>query len=244
MWAGELEEARALVRDLHSGIDGLAGVRWIAWACWHQACLHLYDNQPREAIGELQRAESLFQVEGLPAGQAAAITVQLTARRMMCDGVEFDRLYREDLTKLRGSTGWTAYTDASIALELAEWARAHGDRGRAERLYRDVVEASADEPVHRTFALLGLAEVERARGRDNFALADEVRAVLVDHPMAYIDAHLTVTDFLARRVDAATGLARIDAVAPGLATRTGVTATDPSDYCLGAHPEFHEIYLP
>lgn len=244
MWAGELVEARSLVRDLHSGVDGLAGVRWIAWACWQQACLHLYDNRPQDAITELERAESLFAVEGLPAGQAAAITVQLTARRMMCDGAEFERLYQERLAKLRGSAGWTAYTDASIALELGEWARTHGDPERAGQLYREVVESSPDEPVHRTFALLGLAELERAAGRDNTALADEVRAVLHHHPMAYIEAHLVVTDFLAGRVDCTAGLAHIAAAAPDLTTRTGSPAVDPADYCLGEHPELHEIYLP
>ncbi|WP_439663857.1 SIR2 family protein [Lentzea sp. HUAS TT2] len=244
MWAGELTQARSLVRDLHSGVDGLAGVRWIAWACWQQACLHLYDNRPQDAITELERAEGLFALERLPAGEAASITVQLTARRMMCDGAEFERLHRDRLTKLRGSAGWTAYTDASIALELAEWARTHGDPGEAERLYDEVVESSSDEPVHRTFAMLGLAELERAAGRDNSALADEIREVLRQHPMAYIEAHLVVTDFLAGRVGATDGLAYIAAAAPNLTTRTGFPPRDPSDYCLGAHPELHEIYLP
>ncbi|MGW5721970.1 SIR2 family protein [Amycolatopsis sp. NPDC003865] len=244
MWAGELAIARMLVRDLHSGIDGLAGVRWIAWACWHQACLHLYDNRPDKAIAELQRAESLFEVDGIPAGQAAAITVQLTARRMLGDASEFEQLHRDKLASLRGTTGWTAYTEASIGLELAEWARTHGEPARAVELYHGIVGSSPDEPVHRTFALLGLAELERAAGRDNIALADEVRDILCDHPMAYIEAHLVVTDYLAGRVDSAVGLARIAAAAPDLTTRTGAPASDPSDYCLGKHPELHEIYLP
>jgi tetratricopeptide (TPR) repeat protein len=244
MWAGDLRRARSVVRELYSGIDGLAGARWIAWAHWHQACLHLYDHRPKDAIGELTRAQSLFEVEALPAGRTAAITVQLTAHRMRDDAAQFERLHQGELASLRGSRGWTAYTDASINLELAEWARAHGQPQRAEELYRQVVDASPDEPVHRTFAMLGLAELDRAAGRDNTARAAEIREVLREHPMAYIDAHLTVTNFLAGRIDAASGLAHITAVIPDLATRTGTPPRDPADYCLGNHPELHEIYLP
>ena len=62
--------------------------------------------------------------------------------------------------------------------------------------------------------------------------------------MAYVAAHVAITEHLSGRADAAATLLIIEATAPGLGTRTGRPATDPLDYCLGLDAGRHELFLP
>jgi hypothetical protein len=242
-WVGRYDEARQSLKELFSGVDGLAGIRWVAWAYWHHACLAIYANDQRTALLDLDRSYALFLSDQLPAGQVAALTVRLTAARLGGD----DDLFRNTLSAvqaMRGTRGWTNYTDASINQERVEWHRRNKDLAAAARLNELVVAASSDEPVHLGMGLITRAELERARGEDNIATADNVRDLLRRHPMAYISAHLAITDFLAGRDDAQRTLAAVAAAAPDLTTRSGRPPSDPLDFCLGLDPHYHELFLP
>lgn len=243
-WAGRLDRATVAVDHLRAGIDGLAGTRWIAWGAWQKACLYLYANDPVHAVEELALAESLFRTDHLDSGIAAVLTVRLTAQRL---GGATEREHSEtvrQLERLRGTEGWTAYTDASVDLEYAEWARSHSMLNDAESRYEAVVDVSGDEPVHLCLALLGLAETARQRGDDNTEYRERVRSVLTRHPMGYIEAHLAITEYLAGRLSTSDALARIRSSMPGLSTRTGLAASTPHDYCLGTRAGVHELFLP
>ncbi len=242
-WAGDLDAADRTLRGFYGGVDALANVRWIAWATWQRACLAVYDNRPNDARADLVKAYDLFRSDGLAAGAAAALTVQLTSLRLLDDEAEREQV-KHELSSLRNAMGWTSYTDTSIDLEEAEWARTHDDLSCAKTLYRGVIEASANRPVQQSLALLGYAEIQRAEGRDNAATADRVRQNLRGRRIRYVEAHLTVADYLADRISAQDGVDRIKQVAPALVTRSHGPARTPDDYCFGHHPEVHPLFMP
>lgn len=243
-WAGHLNRATVAVDRLRSGVDGLAGTRWIAWGAWQKACLYLYANDPARAVEELTLSESLFRTDHLYSGISAALTVRLTAQRLGgATETEHSNTARQ-LERLRGTEGWTTYTDASVDLEYAEWARNHGMLNDAQSHYESVIDISEDEPVHLCVALLGLAETARQRGDDNTEHCRRVRSILTRHPMGYIEAHLAITEYLTGRLDTGDALRRIQSSMPDLATRTGSAASTPDDYCLGTRTGVHELFLP
>lgn len=242
-WSGQLGQARVVVNRLYSAVDGLAGIRWVAWAAWQMACLLVYANDHGTALQQLDRAETLFAADHLDAGIAAARTVRLTGLRMQGKDAEFLETERQ-LAAMRETTGWTTYTDCSVNIERAEFARAHDDSTTAREFYEEIIRESPDEPIHRCLALLGLAELARATRTDNTAMLRQVRDELVQRPMAYIDAHLSIAEHLAGEISFEAALTRIAAAAPELPTRTGAQASSPQDYCLGTHSQLHELYLP
>ena len=243
IWSGDLDGANRTLRELYGGVDGLAGVRWVAWALWQRACLSIYANDGDQAIALLGRARTLFISDGLQAGEVAVLTVQLDALRLQDNEIRFWDTYRE-LTGMRGTRGWTDYTDASIAGERSEWLRSHGQPEEAAEVNDGIVDVSHDYPVHMGLALLRKAELQRTSGTDNAATCQAVRSLLDQHPMAYIEAHLVIAEFRAGRLSDAEAIETVLRVAPRLATATGRPPTTSEDYCLGKHPEVHELFLP
>jgi len=242
-WAGDFERAHQLLRELFSGVDSLAGVRWIAWALWQHACLAIYENRPKVAQDDLAQAYALFGSDQLLAGQVAVLTVRLDLARLIDDEALYDQS-TELLGRLKGSLGWTSYTETSICLERAEWLRVHGDERHARILNDQALAGSPDYPLHLALALLQRAELERSAGKDNGATGGEIQALLDSFPMAYISTHLAIMEFLAGRLDNHQALSRVASSCPNLATRSGKPASSPLDYCLGMHPDRHEIFLP
>ena len=243
IWSGDLDGANGTLRELYGGVDGLAGVRWVAWALWQRACLSIYADDADGAIVLLGRARTLFVSDGLQAGQVAVLTVQLDALRLQDSEVGFWDTYRE-VTGMRGTRGWTPFTAASVAGEQSEWLRCHGQPEKAVEVNDGIVHASRDYPVHMGLALLRMAELQRTSGVDNAATCRELKSLLDRHPMAYIKAHLVIAEFLAGRMSDAEAMETVLSVAPRLATATGKPPTTSKDYCLGKHPEAHELFLP
>jgi tetratricopeptide (TPR) repeat protein len=243
IWAGDFVEAQSILRELFSGVDALAGVRWVAWALWQHACLAIYDNRATDALKDLAESYSLFGSDNLPAGQVAALTVQLTAARLVGNDALFKQTERQ-IDQLRGTPGWTPFTDASIDHERAEWLRIRGELDVCSRLNDRVISTSQGYPVHLGLALLRRAEIERAMGQDNRSTTGELQALLDQHPMAYLAAHLGITEFLSGRTSEAAALQRVLATCPLLTTRDATPATSPLDYCLGTPSERHELFLP
>jgi hypothetical protein len=242
-WSGSYGLAREALGRFHRGIDALAGVRWIGWGEWHAACLDLYAGRPEDAVKHLDISRSMFEADHLAAGVAAARTVELTAYRMAGDDDAFAAA-RGALDAMRGSRGWTPYTDHSIAQELVERRRRDGPSEDLRAEYGQLVEQSAERPVHHALFLLGLAELDLAAGRDNAALVDQARAVAARHSLAYLLAHAAISDHRAGRVDTATALSMIDATRCELTTRHEGPARDPEDYCLGPQRSAHELFFP
>ena len=244
-WSGQLNEARMVVNRLHSSVDGLAGVRWVAWAAWQRACLALYtEDDQDDPFEHLDQAEAIFQIDRTPTGPAAVRIVRLTALRRANADDEFEAILAS-IAPWRGQRGWTRYTDCSLDLEKAEFARTHTKNLTGSVvLYEKVIRHSPDEPIHRGVALLGLAEARRAAGKDNTVVLNEVRRLVGDHPIAYLAAHLCVAEYMAGQLDAETALSRIKAVAPQLPTRTRAKPRTPLDFCLGAHVDQHELFFP
>lgn len=244
-WSGQLQEARTVVNRLYATVDGLAGVRWVAWAAWQRACLALYtENDQDDPLEHLDRAEAIFQTDRTPTGLAAVRIVRLTALRRANADDEFEAALAS-IEPWRGQRGWTRYTDCSLDLEKAEFARTHSkDLAGAVVLYEKVIRHSPDEPVHRGVALLGLAEAQRATGRDNTVVLNRVRRLVGDYPIAYLAAHSCVAEYMAGQLDAEAALTRIETVAPQLPTRTRAKPLTPLDFCLGSHADQHELFFP
>jgi len=141
--------------------------------------------------------------------------------------------------------GWTSYTTCALEIEQAEFARVHlRDLPQARHRYNHVFRLSRDEPIHRGQALLGLAEVARQAGEDPSPFLAELTATTDAHPIGYLQAHLSITQFLIGELSASAALARIEEVAPQLTSRAATQAASPLDFCLGGRPEDHETFLP
>lgn len=242
IWSGDFSAERETLRRLASGVDALAGVRWLAWADWLLGCLDIYDNAPDSALVRLRRAGALFRDDALRAGEVSALTVSLTAMRMQ-DHVEFINTRRE-LRQLRGCRGWTSYTDSSIRHEDGEWARLRGELAEASRELGALYDESGSDPVHRAIACLSLAELARQEGVDGEAMRRECEAVADRHQLKFVTAHVAISDFLAGALDTDTAMQRIGSLGVKLATRHGATPTSPSDFCLGSRPDIHQIFFP
>jgi hypothetical protein len=242
-WLGDLANAWRVLGELYEGVDGLAGVRWVAWAHWQRACLAIYDNDALGALKDLNQSYSLFLSDALPAGQAASLTVRLTAARLAADASLYEEADAE-IETLRGTTGWTSFTEASIGQERAEWLRIRGDLDAARRLNDRVIAGSTDDPIHLGLALLRRAEIQRVSGQDSTGASRELRRLLDKYPMGYLDAHLGITEHLSGRLSAAEALRHVEEACPTLATWSGLSATSPLDYCLGTDREKHELFLP
>jgi hypothetical protein len=217
-------------------------VRWIAWATWQLGCLEIYANRPDDALSELRSARELFIQDGLVAGEVSALSVQLTALRMLGDPTFADR--RVELRTFRGQRGWTDYTDRSLRHEDGEWARLHGRHDEARAELEALYAHSASEPIHRAIACLSLAELARTEGHDGSGFRAEASQIAEDHELSYVAAHAVIAEHLADQVDAQAAIEQIAATGAELATRHGGPAHTPADYCIGTRPDLHEIYLP
>ena len=195
------------------------------------------------ALDDLRQSFTLFGSDYFPAGQVAALTVRLDAARLVND----DILFKETSTmidSMRGTPGWTSFTDVSIGQERAEWLRIRGSLSEARSLNDRVVAGSRDYPIHLGLGLLRRAEIERSCGEDNKASIRELQSLLERHPMAYLDAHLGITECRSGMASAEDCLSHVLASCPLLGTRTGDVAVSPIDYCLGDHATQHELFLP
>lgn len=242
-WSGDLRAAQQTMSEFFTGVDELASVRWIAWAHWQSAAHKLYANRPSEALQLLGIAQQLFSTDALTAGEVAAMTVSLSAYRMLDNEKGFhDTLKR--LHRLRDTRGWTQYTSDSITLERAEFLRCRGGQPQARELLESVAAASNNRPIHQALALLGLAEIDRESTGIVRERLTAAKAVLDRHPHAYLAVHLVVTQRNAGLISPETALREVNKINMPLATRTGRAAKDVNDYCLGQHPDRHELYLP
>ncbi len=240
-WRGRFADARATLRNLTEGVDALAGVRWIAWGTWQLGCLDIYANHPGDAVKKLRSARALFIEDGLIAGEVSALTVELAALRMFGESAFTDR--RLELHELRGTRGWTGYTDRSLRHEDGEWARLHDHHDRARVELETLYEESADEPIHRAIACLSLAELARIQGRDGTSFRAEAARIGDERGLSYVAAHAVITEYLAGQLTAPKAMKEVAATGAELATASGAPARTPADYCLGTRPELHEIFL-
>jgi tetratricopeptide (TPR) repeat protein len=243
MWAGDLDKARAALGGLSNGLDGLASARWIAWAQWQHACLSLYDNEPLRSLELVEGARSLFVADGLANGEVSCLTVAITAHRMNDDSHRFQETV-DELKGMKGGSGWNEFTQLSIDQETAEWARVHGDQVLARSLLDGLIDGSSDRPIHLVLGLLGRAELDRSDGHDNAGDVAAARDVAARHGLRFALVHAVISDYLAGRLESNAALDKLGALNVPLNTRTNGAATSPGDYCLGHHPDAHELFLP
>jgi hypothetical protein len=241
-FAGRFVDARSSL-ELLVGRDALASARWIAWGEWQRACLGLYANDNRSACKALDRARELFKADGLATGEVACLTSRLTAARLCDDAQAFEDTLLE-LERSRGCHGWTDFIDATIDLEGAEWACAHGDATTARAALDRVVAASEHRPIHLAMAGLASAELARMDGADNQGLIADVKQLATQHGFRYLHAHALVADTLAGRLSFEELTSMLATMGVDLATHDGHAASSAADYCLGSSRDAHQIFLP
>ena len=242
-WTGDYDAARRALGRFHHGVDALAGVRWMAWSEWHAGCLDIYANRPDLALEHLAESRSLFRDDGLVGGEVSALTVELTARRMLDDQSGLNTTNIE-LLKLSGKRGWTSYTNDSIAIELLLRRYVVEDPLRLRPDVERFVNQSAGEPVLQCLALLCLAEIDLALGQDGVEAVERARTLGLRSGLRYIVAHAAITDHRSGRSTTQDTLDAIHRTGCQLATRTGSPAVEIEDFCLGTHRERHELFFP
>jgi hypothetical protein len=217
-----------------AGRDPNTSARWIAWAHRQLACLDIAANDPDRALDRLARAGWLFETDANAAGILACKATALSAYRMQDRAAEFAAL-----------AGELEHSDAAraVAYNRGEWARTHGDPRTAALLHALVVDDPQEQPLW--FVLGSIAQDELARGeqRNGTAHLAAARATATRHGLHLAAAHVTIAEVLAGTRSDRDGIEAIASSGVELTTRTGEPAATVADFCLGAHPDAHEVFL-
>jgi hypothetical protein len=164
MWGGRLDEAESALGDELRPHAELAATRWVAWADFLDAALHIHRSQPDQALALIEAGTTRFQGEALEDGVISCGLVRLTALRQAGDR---DRFYvaRTELAQRLATPSGTYYarrsrfTAEAVALEDGEFARCHrSDLDAARQSFRSA--AASRHSVHQALGLVGLAAVE------------------------------------------------------------------------------------
>ncbi|MFN2506369.1 MAG: hypothetical protein ABR540_19510, partial [Acidimicrobiales bacterium] len=161
MWGGRLDEAESALGDELRSHAELAASRWVAWADFLEAAIHVHRMQPDEALTLIAAGTTRFQGEALEDGVISCGLVRLTALRQAGDGDKFN-LARTELGRRLAAPRGTYYTRGSrftaeaLALEDGEFARCHGsDLDAARQSFKFV--AASGHSIHQALGLVGLA---------------------------------------------------------------------------------------
>ncbi|HEY1621195.1 MAG TPA: SIR2 family protein [Streptosporangiaceae bacterium] len=177
LWAERLAEARRCLEDDFEPYAAIAATRWIAWADFIGGGLAIRaavadGGDGTEALRRLALSERRFEAEALADGVVSVMTARLAAHRLRGDDCGFEaelaglaRLRAHGERGQRYYTRGNAFTDQTIVIERAEFARMHERRPeRAWRLYGQA--AASRYPLQAALGHLGLGLVEAGRGRE------------------------------------------------------------------------------
>jgi hypothetical protein len=193
MWAGRLDEARRAHDERLLPYAGLAATRWMSWAGVIDASLRLHaladTAQPdetalRPALDALALADGRFASEGLVDGRISALTVRLTACRIVGDTAGYRNVRTTLATLTSPRAGGTHYSRGhpfaaeAIAIEDGQLEARHDDkREHGLALLRQA--ARSKYPVHRAVAHIALASALTGPDRRRHAALARDTAVAI-----------------------------------------------------------------
>jgi hypothetical protein len=232
--AGRMTASRDGLTPVAAGRDPNTSARWIAWAHHQLACLDIAANDPDRALDRLARARGLFETDVNAAGILACKATALSAYRMEDRAAEFATL-----------AGELEHSEAAraVAYNRGEWARTHGDPRTAALLHALVVDDPQEQPLWFVLGSIAQDELARAERRNGTAHLAAARATATRHGLHLAAAHVTIAEVLAGTRSDRDGIEAIASSGVELTTRTGEPAATVAEFCLGAHPDAHEVFL-
>jgi hypothetical protein len=168
MWAGRLDEARAVLADELQPHAEIAANRWVAWTDFLTGALLVHAGRHDDALQAIGDAVVRFEGHTLVDGVVSSKLIELTALRGAGDDAGFARSHRQVLTLLGDPVGTyyargSRFTAEALAFEEAEHARCRtGDLDESRRGY--CLLAGSPWPVHRALGQLGLAALAAQQG--------------------------------------------------------------------------------
>lgn len=185
MWAGRLDEAeQALAEELRPHAE-IAASRWVAWADFLEAALHVHRRRAVDALTVLDAGTTRFQAEALVDGVVSCDLVRLTALRQAGDRDGFYRAHSA-LQGLLSDPHGTYYakrnrfTHEALRLEQGEFARCQAEQPvEAQRAFEFT--ATSRYQIHASLAHLGLAALAVESGRVDAADRHALAAATMGH---------------------------------------------------------------
>jgi SIR2-like domain len=171
LWAERLDEARACLDDELAPYAAIAASRWVAWADFIAAGMAVRDRNPTEALARFALAEARFGAEALRDGVVSVACARLAAHRLaradsdfVAEHATLSRLLHGPRSGQRYYGRGSRFTDETIAIERAEFARVHTrELDEARCFYASA--AASRYPLQASLGHLGLALLEAEHGR-------------------------------------------------------------------------------
>lgn len=237
-WLGDIEAAARAASELVDGVDALAGPRWVAWGRFESGAIAALRGDLRTAVSEMTLAREVFEAAGsIFAFDAwcALIAIQRAA------GNEEDEraAYTRALELLDADSLRARFKRDVLLVEEGELARRCGALDEAEDAY--VRLSQSPTLAQEILGLLGLGEVQRARGEEP-AAARLALARSEQTRFGYGQVHAAITLGLAGAISgegAEALIARSTFDPPEVHSRPGLLR-----FCQGAIPETHILCFP
>ncbi len=237
-WVGAITEAAQEAARLADGLDALAGPVWRAWGQFELGAVATLRDDAKVGIEHLRRAREVFTAAGATNFVFDAICAELAATRQQHEA-DVESVYRQARAMIDDGLRTSRFAREVLLVEEGEIARADGRLDDAAAAYRQL----ADSPTvaQAILGLLGLGEVQRARGEPARASRDALRRSR-ELGFGYGEVHAAVTLGLTGEMDDRDVEATLAASAFDPPTRTGAAGLE--RYCLGPRPSLHAMSFP
>ncbi len=237
-WLGAIAEAETEARRLAGGLDALAGPVWRAWGQFELGAVATLRDNATAGISHLRHAREVFAAAGAANFVFDALCAELAATRQTSQG-DAETVCRQARAMIDQGLRTSRFAREVLLVEEAEIARAVGRLQDATAAY----ERLADSPTvaQAMLGLLGLGEVQRARGARSEASREALRRSR-ELKFGYGEVHAAVTlgmtgEMDEHDVEATIARSRFDP--PVRANASGLQR-----YCLGPDPSTHALSFP
>ena len=237
-WLGKLDEAAEQAAQLADGFDALAGPVWAAWGHFETGAVAALRGDAETAVSLMRQAREVFAAAGADNFVFDATCGELAAERLR-DLEQARSLYRQAQRLIDQGIRTSRFAREVLLVEAGELARADGRLQDAEAAFSQL--DSSPTAGQLVLGLLGMAEVQRARGIEVEAAwraLDKSREL----EFAFGEVHAAITLGLA----AALPLEDAEAIIAHSVFKPPVRpgAEGLLRFCLGPDPALHAISFP
>jgi len=237
-WYGDLAEARVQAALLADSYGALAGPAWAAWGFFERAAVAALSGDLTAATEDAGRAVEIFAAAGsLFLFDAWCATIAIA--RAAGDSATRTLAYEEAVALLTQTRLRKRFMREVLLVEEGELAREDGRYDEAAMSYRQLEHSPT--LAQRVLGLLGLGEVERARGEEPAAAWAALR-LGDERGCGYAQVHACVTLGLAGAMDAEEAERRIAASVFDPPVRDDAEGL--LRFCQGPDPARHILCFP
>lgn len=237
-WTGDIDRAATEAARLADGLDALAAPVWRAWGHFELGAVATLRGDGGEGTRQMRLAREVFVAAGAHRFVYDALCGEVAAARLADPaGAAITLAQAQSMLDDRSRT--SRFAREVLLVEVGELARRDGRLDEAQHAYEQL--RHSPTVAQQMLGLLGLGEVQRARGIEPIAARDALDRSL-ELSFAFGVVHAAITLGLAGVIDENDAEALIATSIfdpPERPDRHGLVR-----FCLGAQPELHPISFP